>query len=97
MLVGGPQHPSPSAGVSGDQTPAQEDTTPTSPKLVTVHGMNGTKMETKDRNSLKRVLNVEEVYVLDASKEGNVGRFINVRGWQHQLWATEPTWAFQEI
>jgi len=28
---------------------------------------------------LKRALEVEDVYFLDASKEGNVSRFINVR------------------
>lgn len=85
MLVGCPQHSSPSAGVSGDQTPAQEDTTPAIPKLATVHSMNGTTTKTRARNSLKRALNVEEVYVLDASKEGNVSRFINVRNYRTNL------------
>ncbi len=39
--------------------------------------VNGT--ETKSRKSLKRAMKVEDVNFLDASKEGNVSRFINVR------------------
>lgn len=79
MLVGGPAPPSPSAGGSGDQSPAQEETvamTTTNPEEA-VRGVNGT--ETKSQKSLKRSMKVEDVNFLDASKEGNVGRFINVR------------------
>lgn len=82
-MVGGPQPPSPSAGASDDQTPAQEKmvaTTTTSPKLAAVHGVNGTGTETKSLKSLKRPMKVEDINFLDASKEGNVSRFINVRG-----------------
>lgn len=39
--------------------------------------VNGTKMESL--RSLKRAMREEDVYFLDASKEGNVSRFINVR------------------
>lgn len=83
VLVGGPQPPSPSAGASGDQTPSQEKTvatTTTIPKLAAVHGVNGTGTETQSPKSLKRPMKVEDVNFLDASKEGNVSRFINVRG-----------------
>ncbi|XP_036946699.1 histone-lysine N-methyltransferase SETDB2 isoform X2 [Acanthopagrus latus] len=78
VLVGGPAPPSPSAGGSGDQSPAQAVTvamTTTNPEAAVVHGINGT--ETKSQKSLKRAMKVEDVNFLDASKEGNVGRFIN--------------------
>lgn len=44
------------------------------------HGVNGNNTEAKEeeRQSLKRAAPVEDVYLLDASKEGNVSRFINV-------------------
>ncbi|XP_023252192.1 histone-lysine N-methyltransferase SETDB2-like isoform X1 [Seriola lalandi dorsalis] len=79
VLVGGPEASSPSAG---DQSQSKEknDATPTaSPAAAAVHSVNGTKMETKERErkSLKRAATVEDVYFLDASKEGNVSRFIN--------------------
>lgn len=51
--------------------------TTTNPEAAVVHGINGT--ETKSQKSLKRAMKVEDVNFLDASKEGNVGRFINVR------------------
>lgn len=76
VLVGAPEPRCPSAGGSADQPPAQEKTvtmTTTCPKIVSVHGVNGTK--TKSQKSLKRAM--KDVYVLDASKEGNVSRFIN--------------------
>lgn len=79
--MGGPQPPSPSAEVSGHQTPAQEKkvaTTTASPNVAAVHRVNGSKTETKSPKSLKRAM--KDVNFLDASKEGNVGRFINVRG-----------------
>ena len=34
--------------------------------------------ETSEQTSLKRAAKVEDVHVLDASREGNVSRFINV-------------------
>lgn len=74
--AGGPQPASPA---SGDETAAQEKTaaaTASSPEAAAVHGVNGTKTE---RKRLKRAMTVEDVNFLDASKEGNVGRFINVR------------------
>ncbi|XP_041822283.1 histone-lysine N-methyltransferase SETDB2 isoform X2 [Chelmon rostratus] len=76
VLVGGPEPPSPSAGGSGDQSPAQ-DKTVTLATAAVIHGMNGAKAETKSKGSLKREMKVEDMNFLDASKEGNVGRFIN--------------------
>ncbi|KAM9334229.1 histone-lysine N-methyltransferase SETDB2 isoform 2-T2 [Symphorus nematophorus] len=69
VLVGGPEPPSPSAAGSGDQSPAQEKT------VATTTGVNGTK--TTSQKSLKRTMKAEDVNFLDASKEGNVSRFIN--------------------
>uniref|UniRef100_A0A3Q4BET6 Histone-lysine N-methyltransferase SETDB2 n=1 Tax=Mola mola TaxID=94237 RepID=A0A3Q4BET6_MOLML len=73
-LAGGPQPASPA---SGDETAAQEKTaaaTESSPEAAAVHGVNGAKTE---RKRLKRAMTVEDINFLDASKEGNVGRFIN--------------------
>lgn len=45
------------------------------------HGVNGNNTEAKEeeeKQSLKRAAPVEDLYLLDASKEGNVSRFINV-------------------
>lgn len=50
------------------------------PKEAAVHGVNGNKTEKKCSKGLKRAMKADDVHVLDASKEGNVGRFINVRG-----------------
>lgn len=66
VLVGGPEPPSPSAAESGDQCP-KVTMTIASPKVV----------DTKKHKSLKRAMDEEDVYFLDASKEGNVSRFIN--------------------
>ncbi len=76
-MLGAPELWSPSAAGSCDQPPAQEKTvaiTTTYPRVVLVHGVNGT--ETKSQRSFKRAM--KDFYVLDASKEGNVSRFINV-------------------
>lgn len=76
VLLGAHEPWSPSAAGSCDQPPAQEKTvaiTTTYPKVVLVHGVNGT--ETKSQKSFKRAM--KDIYVLDASKEGNVSRFIN--------------------
>ncbi|XP_029282981.1 LOW QUALITY PROTEIN: histone-lysine N-methyltransferase SETDB2 [Cottoperca gobio] len=64
VCAGGEAPPPPPAGESGDPAP---------PPVI--HGVNGT--ETKSQKSLKRAMKVEDVYFLDASKEGNVSRFIN--------------------
>lgn len=45
-----------------------------------VYSVNGAELEKKSQKSLKRAMKVEDVNFLDASKEGNVSRFINVRG-----------------
>ncbi|KAF7660266.1 hypothetical protein LDENG_00285190 [Lucifuga dentata] len=39
--------------------------------------MNGSNVKPRVQRSSKRTATVEDVYLLDASKEGNVGRFIN--------------------
>lgn len=82
-MVAGPPPQSPSAEASGDGSSAQERTvvkTTGNPKVAAVHGINGNKPEKKSSKGLKRAMKVDNVHVLDASKEGNVGRFINVRG-----------------
>ncbi|XP_044200292.1 histone-lysine N-methyltransferase SETDB2 [Thunnus albacares] len=73
VLVGGSEASSPAAG---DQPQAQEKVSMTtgSPEAA-VRGVNGTERESP--RSLKRAMKVEDVYMLDASKEGNVSRFIN--------------------
>lgn len=51
--------------------------------LATVSsGTNGSEVEQEAQKSSKRTAadSAEDVYLLDASKEGNVGRFINVCG-----------------
>lgn len=74
VLVGGPEPPSP--GGSGEQSPAQEKA---------VQGVNGSEPKSqKSQKSLKRAMKVEDVNFLDASKEGNVSRFLNVRRQQVQ-------------
>lgn len=75
--MGGPQPPSPSAGGSGNQTPAQERKASTD-AAVAVPRVNGTRAEPESPKCLKRAM--KDVNFLDASKEGNVGRFINVSG-----------------
>ncbi|GAA6227499.1 histone-lysine N-methyltransferase SETDB2-like [Lates japonicus] len=73
VLVGGPEPSSPSAG---DQPRPQEETVATT-TAGPVHGLNGAKAEPNRPRSLKRAVKADDVYVLDASKEGNVSRFIN--------------------
>ncbi|XP_068586681.1 histone-lysine N-methyltransferase SETDB2 isoform X1 [Cebidichthys violaceus] len=64
VLVGAPESPSPPPGESGDPSPPLE-------KEVAVNGV-------ETRRNLKRATEtVEDVYFLDASKEGNVSRFLN--------------------
>ncbi|XP_070711776.1 histone-lysine N-methyltransferase SETDB2 isoform X2 [Pempheris klunzingeri] len=74
VLAGGPEPPSPPAGRSGDRSP------PTTTTAVDVAAaaptVNGT--ETKSQRNRKRAMKVEDVKLLDASKEGNVSRFINL-------------------
>ncbi|XP_044043480.1 histone-lysine N-methyltransferase SETDB2 isoform X2 [Siniperca chuatsi] len=80
VLAGGLEPPSPSAGGSGDQSPAQEKkvaVTAAGPEAVAIQSLNGTETETNSQKSLKRAMKVEDVHFLDASKEGNVSRFIN--------------------
>lgn len=77
----------PSAEASGDRSPAQEKTvmkTAGSPKGAADHGINGSRIQKKSPKGLKRPKTAEDVHILDASKEGNVGRFINVRGREHR-------------
>ncbi len=65
---------------SGDQCPPQEKTVATATarrKVVLVNRVNGSK--SKSQKSLKRAMKVDDVNFVDASKEGNVSRFINVR------------------
>ncbi|XP_071335676.1 histone-lysine N-methyltransferase SETDB2 isoform X2 [Trachinotus anak] len=74
VLVGGPEPPSPSAG---DQSQSQERVATTTTNPVAAAAVHG-EMETKEeKKSLKRAAMMEDVYLLDASKEGNVSRFIN--------------------
>lgn len=47
-------------------------------KATTSGAANVTKVETDKQSGLKRTVNVEGVYFVDATKEGNVSRFINV-------------------
>uniref|UniRef100_A0A3Q1JCN5 Histone-lysine N-methyltransferase SETDB2 n=1 Tax=Anabas testudineus TaxID=64144 RepID=A0A3Q1JCN5_ANATE len=46
-------------------------------KATTSGAANVTKVETDKQSGLKRTVNVEGVYFVDATKEGNVSRFIN--------------------
>lgn len=55
-----------------------------SPKGAADHGINGSRIQKKSPKGLKRPKTAEDVHILDASKEGNVGRFINVRGREHR-------------
>ncbi|CAF95785.1 unnamed protein product [Tetraodon nigroviridis] len=61
---------------SAAPTPAQ--TTAGAPRAG-VCRPNGCQMEKKNPKTLKRVFTETDVSILDASKEGNVGRFFNVR------------------
>ncbi|KAM9836132.1 histone-lysine N-methyltransferase SETDB2 isoform 2-T6 [Aulostomus maculatus] len=58
-------------------SPSADDPSPALVSMATGSGteLNGT--ETENRRSLKRMMNVEDVYMLDARKEGNVSRFLN--------------------
>lgn len=86
VLVGGPEPPSSPPAESGDRPPAlekkvavttggPEEAAAAAPALSAVPGVNGGEM--KSHKSLKRAMEAEDVYFLDASKEGNVSRFIN--------------------
>lgn len=71
----------PPTEASGDPSPDQEKTvgrTTSSPEEAAGHGINGNRIPKKGPKELKRGKTVEDVHILDASKEGNVGRFINV-------------------
>ncbi|KAM7365849.1 hypothetical protein PAMP_016746 [Pampus punctatissimus] len=70
VLVGGPEAASRSAGEK------KVSMTMGSPDLAVSNSVKGTKMESP--RNLKRAMKVEDVYFLDASKEGNVSRFINL-------------------
>lgn len=48
-------------------------------KMSAVGSVSGSKTEKRGPKSLKRAMVVEDLSILDASKEGNVSRFINVR------------------
>lgn len=76
----------PSAEASGDRSSTLEKTvmeTTGSPKRAAGHDINGSRIQKKSPKGLKRPKTAEDVNILDASKEGNVGRFINVRGQEH--------------
>lgn len=68
-------------GPPGDQQPAATlaamSDEPTSDQR-SVCRSNGSEMEKKNMKSLKRVLTDVDTIIVDASKEGNVGRFFNV-------------------
>lgn len=64
---GGQQPPGSAAAASGD--PASDQTT----------ARNGGKVEKRNLKGLKRAMTDQDVSILDARKEGNVGRFFNVR------------------
>lgn len=72
----------PSAEASGDRSPPQDKSvmkTTGSPTGVADPDINGSRIQKKSPKGLKRPKTAEDVHILDASKEGNVGRFINVR------------------
>ncbi|XP_040887897.1 histone-lysine N-methyltransferase SETDB2 [Toxotes jaculatrix] len=66
---------------AGDQSQEKKvavtSASPMAASVVTGHSVSGTRTETNKQRSLKRAAKVEDVYLLDASKEGNVSRFIN--------------------
>lgn len=71
----------PSVEASGDPSAVQENTVAKATKSLegsAGHGINGNRMQKKSLKELKRARMAEDVHILDASKEGNVGRFINV-------------------
>ncbi|XP_068165638.1 histone-lysine N-methyltransferase SETDB2-like isoform X1 [Antennarius striatus] len=71
VLVGGPDPPSPPAGGSCDHSQAENK------KPVEAGAVSSTETESSSQRSLKRVMNIEDAVIVDASKEGNVSRFIN--------------------
>uniref|UniRef100_UPI0037E84D97 histone-lysine N-methyltransferase SETDB2 isoform X2 n=1 Tax=Semicossyphus pulcher TaxID=241346 RepID=UPI0037E84D97 len=76
VLVGGQEPPPLTAEASCDPPTAQEKTvTMTTGCPREADDVNGTAR--KSGRSLKRAMKVEDVNFLDASKEGNVSRFIN--------------------
>ncbi|XP_039997722.1 histone-lysine N-methyltransferase SETDB2 isoform X1 [Xiphias gladius] len=80
VLVGGPEPSSPSAGDRSQSQEIKVAVTTASPVAAeaAVHSVSGTETEKNKQKSLKRPAKVEDVYLLDASKEGNVSRFINL-------------------
>ncbi|XP_026219556.1 histone-lysine N-methyltransferase SETDB2 isoform X2 [Anabas testudineus] len=71
-LVGNAESSSPSAGeMTGSCSSGEKK------KATTSGAANVTKVETDKQSGLKRTVNVEGVYFVDATKEGNVSRFIN--------------------
>lgn len=78
----------PPAEASGGPSPVQEKTvvkTTSSSIGAAGHGINGNSMQKKSPKELKRAIMAEDVHILDSSKEGNVGRFINVKGRKQRL------------
>ncbi|KAM7375591.1 hypothetical protein PAMA_014616 [Pampus argenteus] len=69
VLVGGPEAASPSAG--------EKKVSMTMGNLDVAVGNSVKGTKTESPRNLKRAMKVEDVYFLDASKEGNVSRFIN--------------------
>lgn len=87
-MMGSSPTKAPSAEASGDPSPVQEKTvakTTSSPERAACHSINANRLQRKSTKELKRAKMAEDVHILDASKEGNVGRFINVRGREHRL------------
>lgn len=73
----------PPAEASGDPSPVQEKTVAkitSSPEGAAGYGISGNRIQKKSPKELKRARTAEDIHILDATKEGNVGRFINVRG-----------------
>ncbi|KAF3688307.1 Histone-lysine N-methyltransferase SETDB2 [Channa argus] len=68
VLMGGEEPASP---LAGDQSQPQEKA------AASLEAPNGRRTGMNKQRSLKRAAKVEDVYLLDATKEGNVSRFIN--------------------
>lgn len=76
------------ADAPGSPSLVQEKTavkTTSTPEGAVVHVINGNSTQKKSPKVLKRAKTVEDIHILDASKEGNVGRFINVKGHKQKV------------
>lgn len=64
--------------MSGDPTSDQRTLGTPKVRAANVCRSNGGKLEKNNPKCLKRVLSDVDMCIVDASKEGNVGRFLNV-------------------